>query len=203
MSKTLEEMAEEFFENWQPEKPKYIRPKARQYALEKVTECFLAGYQAAMNSPEKPDSCNSSNNSNGSACCHDMSSYLSDSYLEIARDGAEREVRKQKNGEWTDWSAEANVLLALLNERKERTNLPTSAKWISVKERLPELNKHGYSEDVLLLSQVGRMEVSHIEKVKRVVKWRGIEPVIETENGTPIEYFTHWMPLPEAPKEEK
>ena len=75
--KTPEEMAEEFFENWQPEKPKYIRPKARQYALEKVTECFLAGYQAAMNSPEKQDSCehildmekmvdvNSSNNSNG------------------------------------------------------------------------------------------------------------------------------------------
>jgi hypothetical protein len=45
--KTPEELAEEFFENWQPEKPKYIRPKARQYALEKVTECFLAGYQAA------------------------------------------------------------------------------------------------------------------------------------------------------------
>lgn len=67
MSKTPEEMAEEFFENWQPEKPKYIRPKARQYALEKVTECFLAGYKAAkdevadvskvMNSPEKQDSC--------------------------------------------------------------------------------------------------------------------------------------------------
>ena len=47
MTKTPEQMAEEFFENWQPEKPKYIRPKARQYALEKVTECFIAGYQAA------------------------------------------------------------------------------------------------------------------------------------------------------------
>jgi len=46
--KTPEQMAEEFFENWQPEKPKYIRPKARQYALEKVTECFIAGYQAAQ-----------------------------------------------------------------------------------------------------------------------------------------------------------
>lgn len=75
--------------------------------------------------------------------------------------------------------------------------------WISVKDRLPEIDKYGYSEDVLLLSQVGRMEVSHIEKVKRVVKWRGIEPVIETGNGTPIEYFTHWQPLPAAPKEEK
>ena len=48
MSKTPEEMAEEFFENWQPEKGKYIRPKARQYALEKTTECFMAGYQAAQ-----------------------------------------------------------------------------------------------------------------------------------------------------------
>jgi hypothetical protein len=48
MNKTPEQMAEEFFESWQPEKPKYIRPKARQYALEKVTECFLAGYQAAQ-----------------------------------------------------------------------------------------------------------------------------------------------------------
>lgn len=76
------------------------------------------------------------------------------------------------------------------------------SEWISVKERLPEINKHGYSEDVLLLSQVGRIEVSNIQKVKRVVKWRGIEPVIETENGTPIEDFTHWMPLPEAPKGE-
>lgn len=75
--------------------------------------------------------------------------------------------------------------------------------WISVKERLPEIGKHEYSEDVLLLSQVGRMEVSNIQKVKRVVKWRGIEPVIETENGTPIEDFTHWMPLPEPPKDAK
>lgn len=49
MTKTPEQMAEEFFENWQPEKPKYIRPKARQYALEKVTECFLAGYHTAYN----------------------------------------------------------------------------------------------------------------------------------------------------------
>ena len=26
--------------------------------------------------------------------------------------------------------------------------------------------------------------------------------IIETDNGDPIEEFTHWMPLPEAPKEE-
>lgn len=76
------------------------------------------------------------------------------------------------------------------------------SEWISVKDRLPEISEHGYSEDVLLLSSVGRMEISNIQKVKRLVKWRGIESVIETENGTPIEYFTHWMPLPEAPKDK-
>lgn len=66
MTKTPEQMAEEFFENWQPEKPKYIRPKARQYALEKVTECFLAGYQAAKDQLADVDKVmNSSNNSNG------------------------------------------------------------------------------------------------------------------------------------------
>lgn len=90
--------------------------------------------------------------------------------------------------------------------RETRAKLSVNTRqnqWISVKERLPEIGSYGYSEDVLLLSQVGRMEVSHIEKVKRMVKWRGIEPVIETENGTPIEDFTHWMPLPEPPKEDK
>lgn len=64
--KTPEEMAEEFFENWQPEKPKYKRPKARQYALEKITECFLAGYQAAKDQFADADKVmNSPNNSNG------------------------------------------------------------------------------------------------------------------------------------------
>jgi hypothetical protein len=74
--------------------------------------------------------------------------------------------------------------------------------WISVKDCLLELNEHGYSDDVLLLSQDGRIEVSSIQKVKRVVKWRGIESVIETGNGTRIEEFTHWMPLPKLPEDK-
>lgn len=74
--------------------------------------------------------------------------------------------------------------------------------WISVKDRLPELNEHGYSNDVLMFGEHG-MEVTHIEKVKRIVEWKGIQEVIETNNGAPIEAYTHWMPLPEPPKEEK
>ena len=73
--------------------------------------------------------------------------------------------------------------------------------WISVKDRLPEIGERGYSDDVLMLSEHG-MEVTHIEKAKRIVKWKGLEEVIETNNGTPIEAYTHWMPLPQPPKEE-
>jgi hypothetical protein len=73
--------------------------------------------------------------------------------------------------------------------------------WISVKDRLPEIGERGYSDDVLMLSKHG-MEVTHIEKVKRIVKWKGLEEVVETNNGTTIEEFTHWMPLPQPPKEE-
>ncbi len=72
--------------------------------------------------------------------------------------------------------------------------------WISVKDRLPEIGERGYSDDVLMLSE-HVMEVTHIEKVKRIVKWKGLEEVIETNNGTPIEEFTHWMPLPKPPEE--
>lgn len=95
-----------------------------------------------------------------------------------------------------------SVDMYLRNSLSAYRNSARGPQWISVKERLPEIGDHGYSEDVLLLTQVGRMEVSHIEKVKRVVKWRGIEPVIETENGTPIEDFTHWMPLPKPPEDK-
>ena len=73
--------------------------------------------------------------------------------------------------------------------------------WISVKDRLPELNDNHYSDDVLMFNQHG-MEVTHIEKVKRIIRWKGIQEVIETNNGALIEEYTHWMPLPKPPKEE-
>lgn len=66
MTKTPEQMAEEWIN------------KSRLLLMDRpLTEAFLAGYQAAVNSPEKPDTCehildmekmvdvNSSNNSNG------------------------------------------------------------------------------------------------------------------------------------------
>jgi hypothetical protein len=74
MTKTPEQMAREYAEFGTQGVPDSIR---KQQIMAKDKIAFLAGYQAAMNSPEKPDTCehildmekmvdvNSSNNSNG------------------------------------------------------------------------------------------------------------------------------------------
>jgi hypothetical protein len=74
--------------------------------------------------------------------------------------------------------------------------------WISVKDRLPELNKHNYSDDVLMLGKYG-IEITHIEKTKRIVRWKGLQEVVETNNGSSIDEYTHWMPLPKPPEDAK
>lgn len=192
--KTPEQMAEEYIAGLESQQKCCYN---QSYGVGALESGFLAGYQAAK------DEVNSSNNSNGSASSCDMSSYLSDSYLEIARDGAEREVRKRKNGEWTEWSAEANVLLALLNERKERTNLPTPAKWISVEDRLPE--KHTPANSILAWGISRKREYLWAEKQKSPYPF-GPDRFIAcyTENTGFLDdgfapcNVTHWMPLPSA-----
>jgi hypothetical protein len=69
-------------------------------------------------------------------------------------------------------------------------------RWISVKDRLPKINNRR-SEDVLMLDEYGEMSVKPFKIVNNeiVVDWG--------EAGTrPLSDFTHWMPLPAAPKEE-
>ena len=73
--------------------------------------------------------------------------------------------------------------------------------WISVKDRLPKFNEHNYSDDVLMLGKFG-MEITHIEKTKRIVRWKGLQEVVETNNGSSIDEYTHWMPLPNPPKDD-
>lgn len=73
--------------------------------------------------------------------------------------------------------------------------------WISVKDRLPKFNEHNYSDDVLMLGKFG-MEITHIEKTKRIVRWKGLQEVVETNNGSSIDEYTHWMPLPNPPEKE-
>ena len=76
-------------------------------------------------------------------------------------------------------------------------------KWISVKERLPEIPENDYSNRVLLLRADRFIVIARIEKCVRFVRPLQEALIVETDNGDPIEEFTHWMPLPEPPKEEK
>ena len=68
--------------------------------------------------------------------------------------------------------------------------------WISVKDRLPEINENGYSEDVLLQTQFGEMHVSCFEKITGEIRveWGDAGFLC-------LDDFTHWMPLPKPPEE--
>ena len=62
--------------------------------------------------------------------------------------------------------------------------------WISVNERLPPEEKDGLSIKVLVVSTKGKIDFSRYDY--NMKGW--ISPVLDIE-------FTHWMPLPELPKE--
>ena len=72
--------------------------------------------------------------------------------------------------------------------------------WISVKERLPVFKLYnqnddsGYTKNVLMRFVWGRIRISNFEKV---------DGIITTSYGNDLNEVTHWMPLPEPPREEK
>jgi len=62
-----------------------------------------------------------------------------------------------------------------------------AAQWVSVEERLPE-----EVEDVLVFSRNGDVTWIQVAHIVKKQWWR---------NGIPSLCVTHWMPLPEPPKE--
>lgn len=62
--------------------------------------------------------------------------------------------------------------------------------WISVNERLPPEEKDGLSIKVLVVSTKGKIDFSRYDY--NMKGW--ISPVLDI-------IFTHWMPIPELPKE--
>jgi hypothetical protein len=88
-------------------------------------------------------------------------------------------------------------------EKAKGNSLNNSNGWISVKERLPEIPENDRSDRVLLLRADRFIVIARIEKCVRFVRPFQEALIVETDNGDPIEEFTHWMPLPEAPKEER
>ena len=73
------------------------------------------------------------------------------------------------------------------------------SQWISVEERLPETtDEFGRSEDVLILDENGWRTVAMYCMPEN--KWYLSIGAIQGECEYPFE-ITHWMPIPELPKE--
>lgn len=71
-------------------------------------------------------------------------------------------------------------------------------KWISVKERLPNIpDGHLISKEVLWISCYGEIEVSFLEKLRSELRIDWGEAGLYK-----LDQVTHWMPLPEPPKKE-
>jgi hypothetical protein len=86
--------------------------------------------------------------------------------------------------------------------RSNSEAVPAAApQWISVKDRLPEIPDNDYSNRVLLLRADGFIVIARIEKCVRFVRPLQQALIVETDNGDPIEEFSHWMPLPKPPEE--
>ena len=62
--------------------------------------------------------------------------------------------------------------------------------WISVNKKLPPIEKDNLSIKVLVVSTKGKIDFSRYDY--DIEEW--ISPVLDIE-------FTHWMPLPNLPKE--
>lgn len=103
---------------------------------------------------------------------------------------------------WGNAVAAMTDALALLKEQES-----TIGGWISVKDKLPELNQW------VLVYAVGKIDGFIGEHTIEICK-RFIQHIFPSSPGheiwsSPYQYFhtdyeiTHWMPLPEPPKEEE
>lgn len=86
----------------------------------------------------------------------------------------------------------------LAGHKAAETNLLTSGKWISVKERLPDINEQ-------FLAFIKNKEVGGCRRYQN--RSSDDSPIFyaQTKTGLLIcglESITYWMPLPEAPKED-
>ena len=72
----------------------------------------------------------------------------------------------------------------------EELSVPYLSPWISVNERLPHEENDGLSIKVLVVSTKGKIHLSRYDY--HMKGW--ISPILDI-------VFTHWMPIPEPPKE--
>lgn len=73
-------------------------------------------------------------------------------------------------------------------------------KWISVKERLPERTENRLFPTVIVYTTTGEVAVGFID-YKGDTFWV-LHGDTDTLQDCPMNYVTHWMPLPEPPEGE-
>lgn len=72
----------------------------------------------------------------------------------------------------------------------------TFHRWIPVTERLPEIEAYTYSVDVMFCTFDGDIRIGYVNFESGRWKCR------ESRTSLASDYVTHWMPLPEPPKED-
>lgn len=115
-------------------------------------------------------------------------------------DGTE-ELRRQAADAIEELSEENESLGKDLTSAVEMLKKKRKPQWIPVTERLPEIDeKHHCSKDVLAYLKGGGMCFTALEENIFGQAWFECErhPAIEEEM-----IVTHWMPLPEPPKESE
>lgn len=83
-----------------------------------------------------------------------------------------------------------NALSEIVKLRARIAELEAEPRWISVRERLPEINTR-----VLAITPEGYMEVDY--------KYSGTSVYCGLAEFYSLDNVTHWMPLPEPPKERE
>ena len=108
--------------------------------------------------------------------------------------------------DWIDENVSANTPYALVTKAvvisalKSKNVTPTVGGWISVKDGLPDEKQSEITHDfgyVLCATTFGDVRAY---KFGTPIGWK--EPHFWNGCGNMDEYVTHWMPLPEPPKEE-
>ena len=136
----------------------------------------------------------------------------------IERDAISEEIRKYYYKNPPNFSYGAGFDRGL--DRAQRAILDAPAadvapiqKWISVKDKLPEMGEHYQSEDVLVCidyrpddpdtTKDSYVSIDHVDFNCFGQGWFSCERD-DPRDGEPSPYFvTHWMPLPEPPEEDK
>jgi hypothetical protein len=118
-------------------------------------------------------------------------------------------IEKCEEFEWTllgDYSEDARVELHDVEVELEALRMAVRAlkskpRWIPCKERLPEMHKDEFEDDMLrvsdvvLVSDAGRVLTGCCVRFNKKLHW-------ETYDGLVCEDVNAWMPLPEVYSEE-